>query len=125
MHGGGNAVCREHDRLALGHLGLLVDEHGAARFQVAHDVEVVDDLLAHIDRRPVQLECLLDGLDGALDPGAVATWGREENFLDHAFIVASRVSTAPPSRVGEPSGGVRHQRQRDPLLRGVVAAGLP
>ena len=57
VHRRRDAVRREDDRLALGHLGLLVDEHGAARLEVADDVQVVDDLLAHVDGRPVQVEC--------------------------------------------------------------------
>ena len=51
---------------------LLVDEDRAARLEVADDVDVVDDLLADVDRRAVVLERHLDRLDGALDPGAVA-----------------------------------------------------
>ena len=62
----------EDHGLALGDLGLLVDEHGAARFEIADDVQVMDDLLAHIDGRPVEIERLLHGLDGAFDAGAVA-----------------------------------------------------
>jgi hypothetical protein len=46
-------VRREDDRLALWHVVLVVDEHRAARLEVAHDVEVVDDLLADVHGRPV------------------------------------------------------------------------
>ena len=49
-----------------------VDEHRALRLEVAHDVEVVDDLLAHVDRRAEGLQGALHGLDGAVDPRAVA-----------------------------------------------------
>jgi hypothetical protein len=35
-------------------------------------VEIVDDLLAHVDRRSVVVERQLDRLDGALHAGAVA-----------------------------------------------------
>ena len=85
---------REDDRLALRHLGLLVDEDRAARLEVADDVQVVDDLLAHVDRRPVELERLLDRLDGALDPGAVAAGRGEEHFPDHAAIVAAGLAAS-------------------------------
>ena len=81
---------REDDRLALGHLGLLVDEDRAARLEIAHDVEVVDDLLADVDGRPVQVERALDRLDGALDSGAVAAGRRQQDLPDHRFIVAPR-----------------------------------
>ena len=60
------------DRRASRHLGLLVDEDRAARLEVANDVDVVDDLLAHVHGRAVVLERELDRLDGALDSGAVA-----------------------------------------------------
>ena len=72
MHARGDAVRRVDDRRARRHLGLLVDEDRAARLEIADDVDVVDDLLADVDRRAVVLERLLDRLDGALDPGAVA-----------------------------------------------------
>ena len=43
---------------------------------VLDDVLVVDDLLAHVDRRPVQLERALDGLHGAVHARAVAARAR-------------------------------------------------
>ena len=67
-----DSVRREDDRLALGHLALVLDEDRAARLEVTHDVRVVDDLLAHVDGRPVQVEELLDRVDGALDARAIA-----------------------------------------------------
>ena len=76
-----DAVGGEHDGRALRNLGLLVDEDGAACLEVADDVEVVDDLLADVDRRPVEVERLLDRVDRALDPGAVAARGRRRTFL--------------------------------------------
>ncbi len=68
----GDAVGGEDDQGALGHLGLLLDEDRAALRELLDDVLVVDDLLADVDGRPVQVERLLDGLDGAVHPGAVA-----------------------------------------------------
>ena len=83
VHRRRDAVRGEDDGRALRHLGLLVDEHRAARLEVADDVEVVDDLLADVDGRPVEVERLLDRLDRALDAGAVAAGRREEDLLDH------------------------------------------
>ena len=77
-------MSRVDDGRALGNLGLLVDEDRAARLEIADDVDVVDDLLAHVDRGAVVLERLLDRLDGALDAGAVAAGRGEEDALDHA-----------------------------------------
>ena len=51
VHRRGDAVGGEDDHLALRHLGLLVDEDRAALAQLLDDVLVVDDLLAHVDRR--------------------------------------------------------------------------
>jgi len=91
VHGRRDTVRREDDRLALRHLGLLVDEDRAAGLEVADDVQVVDDLLAHVDRRSVEVERLLDRLDGALDPGAVAARRSEEDLPDHGGMVAGGV----------------------------------
>ena len=63
---------REHDRPPLGHVALVVDEDRAASLEVADDVGVVDDLLANVNGRPVQVEELLDRVHGAFNPGAVA-----------------------------------------------------
>ena len=50
----------------------LLDEDRALRLQALDDVAVVDDLVAHIDRRAEPLERQLDDLDGAVDAGAEA-----------------------------------------------------
>ena len=42
-------------------------------------VFVVDDLVAHIDRRAVADERLLDGIDGPHHPGAEAARGAEQD----------------------------------------------
>ena len=96
VHGGSDAVRGEDDRRADGRLGLGVDEDRAAGLELAHDVDVVDDLLAHVDRRAVVLERELHRLDRALDPGAVAAGRREENAFDH---IADR-SLDPRTRAG-------------------------
>ncbi len=77
----------DHGR-ALRNLRLLVDEDRAAGLEVADDVDVVDDLLAHVHRCAVVLEGLLDRVDGALDPCAVAARRCEENAFDHADRVS-------------------------------------
>ena len=58
--------------VAFGNLVQLLDEHRALGAQSFDDVSVVDDLVAHIDRRAEFLERQLDDLDGAVDPGAKA-----------------------------------------------------
>ena len=51
------------------------------------DVAVVHDLVAHVDRRPVLLQGALDGLDGAVHAGAVATRFGEQHPLATAVRV--------------------------------------
>ena len=105
---GRHAVRREDDGGALGHLVGLVDEDRAALLERGDDVLVVDDLLAHVDRRPVELEGLLDGDDGPVDTGAVAAGGREEHALGglrHASIVGRRASR--PESPARPADGAR------------------
>jgi hypothetical protein len=80
-------VGRQDRHGPFGHLGHLVDEDRTLRLEVAHDVEVVDDLLAHVDGRAVLRERALDRLDGALDAGAVATRCGEQDG-SHAPMVA-------------------------------------
>ena len=62
----------QHRDGSLGHLIDVVDEDRALRFEVAHDVQVVHDLLAHVHRGAVLRERPLDGLDRTLDARAVA-----------------------------------------------------
>ena len=78
---GGDAVGGEDDHLALRHLGLLLDEDRAALGELLDHVLVVDDLLADVDRRAVELERALDRLHGAVDAGAVAARGGEQDRL--------------------------------------------
>ncbi len=85
VHLGRDAVRREDDRLAFRHLALVLDEDRAAGLEVAHDVRVVDDLLAHVDGRPVQVEELVDRVDGPFDPGAIAARRCQEDPLNHGI----------------------------------------
>ena len=79
---GRDAVGGEDRDRALGDRVVeLVDEDRAALAQRLDDVLVVDDLLAHVDRRAVQVERALDGLDRAVDARAVAARRREQELL--------------------------------------------
>jgi hypothetical protein len=71
-------VCTEDDVGAARHLVDLFDEDRPLLLEGRHDMHVVHDLLAHVDGRSVPLEGLLDGHDGAVDTGAVASRGREQ-----------------------------------------------
>src|SRR6266540_5169712 len=82
VHRRRDAVGREDQRRAFGHFLLAVHEDRSALLELSHDVEVVHDLLADVDRRAVELERALDRVHGTFDPGAVATGRREKDALD-------------------------------------------
>ncbi len=106
VHGRSHAVGAEHDQGALGHLGLLLDEDRAALGELLDHVLVVDDLLAHVDGRPVHLERLLDRLHGTVDARAVAARGGEQDPL-------GGMRQRAPRTHGE---GSRRTRPRGPLM---------
>jgi len=90
VHDRCHPVRREHDRRAFGHLVVLLDEDRAAVLQRLHHVLVVHDLLADVDGCSVGVQCLLNRDDGAVDPGAVAARGGEQDTLSgrgHGSIV--------------------------------------
>src|SRR6201999_3500289 len=83
------------------------------------DVLVVHDLLAHVDRRTVLLQGLLDGDDCAVHTSAVATGGGEQDpagcLSGHAPIVRARPAGAGSARGAGRRGG--------PPARDAVGAG--
>ena len=58
------------DALALGHFVDAIDKNRALLLQFLHHKAVVDDLLAHINRRPKGLERNPDNVDRPHHPGA-------------------------------------------------------
>ena len=90
---GRDAVGGEDDGGALGHLVELLDEDRTARLEVGDDVLVVDDLLADVDRRAVQVERLLHRDHRAVHAGAVAAGGGEP----HALAPRTRACRGPHS----------------------------
>ena len=129
---GRDAVGGEDGDRALGDRVVeLVDEDRAALAQRLDDVLVVHDLLAHVDRRAVQLERALDGLDGAIDAGAVAARGREQELLGgvhrprmvealramlertlrHAEAFLASLADRPVGPAGRPDGAARGARR--------------
>ena len=80
---GRDAVSGEHRDGARGDLLVeLLDEDRAPLAKLLDHVLVVDDLLADVDRRAVQLEGALDRLHGPVDPGAVTAGRGEKQLLD-------------------------------------------
>ena len=115
VHGRGDAVGGEDHARALGHLVGLGDENRPAPGQRLHDVLVVDDLLAHVDGGAVVRQGLLDGVDGAVHPGAVAAGSRQQDPLD---------ALARRSGVGHRVGaGRRADLGRRPAVLGRRSAG--
>ncbi len=60
----------------------VLDEYGAARGEQLDHVLVVDDLLAHVHGRPMQVERAFDRLHGAIDARAISAWRGEQELLD-------------------------------------------
>ena len=125
-----NAVGRQHDHRPVRDLGLLVDEDGALGLQVLNDVQVVHDLLAHVDGRPVLGEGALHRVDGALDPRAIAARGGEQDGaarLTHAHMVGPLASDHRSCSGCRMSDGARRVIGHDadgspPLLPGARCA---
>src|SRR6185295_15085180 len=98
-----DAMGGEDGDRALGDRVLqLVDEDRAALAQRGHDVLVVDDLLADVDRRAVQLERALDRLHRPVHARAVAARSGEEQLLrSHCLKSRSICVTVSPARSSE------------------------
>ena len=110
----GETPCAENtSRAPSGTSAVSVDEDRAAVLERLHDVPVVHDLLAHVDGRAVLLEGLLDGLDGAVDAGAVAAGRGEQDALAGRVAGAGRdLRSGHGSRVRAPARRPRPRRAR-------------
>ena len=67
-------------------LGQIVYEARALGAQPLHHVAVVDDLVAHIDRRAIFLDRAFHDLDGALDSGAESPRLRQDHPHCHIIL---------------------------------------
>ena len=65
----GHPVGTEHRDGSVGNLVDLFHEADAFGLQVFHYPAVVDDFVAHVDRRSVALQRRFDDLDCPFDPG--------------------------------------------------------
>ena len=112
VHGRRDTMRAQYDDRTLGHLGQFLDEDRPARAQLLDDVLVVHDLLAHVDRRSVEIEGLLDGDHCPVHAGAVATGGGQKDGSGCAHVVnASR----PQPRADRPfrqGGVIEYSRDR-------------
>jgi len=79
-------VRREYEPSFPGDVARRLDEDRAARFQVADNVRVVDDLLADVDGGPVDLEGALHGLDRSLDSSAKTSMRGDDDTRHHRVL---------------------------------------
>ena len=85
-----NAMRREHDGRPLGNLGQFLDEHRALLLQVVDDKFVVDDFVAHIDRRAMLRQCPLHDRDGTVDTRTkTARVGEDDVHARWSFVAGS------------------------------------
>ncbi len=68
---------KDHGRVGIRDFVQFFDEDGALGPERFHHEAVMDDLVAHIDRRAIFGERQLDDLDGTVDAGAKAARRRE------------------------------------------------
>ena len=81
-HRGRDAVRAENDRRIVRHFVELVDEDRALRPERLDDVGIVHDLLAHVDRRPADVQRELHDVDRALHARAEPARARENDLGD-------------------------------------------
>ena len=122
LHRRRDPVRREHADLAGRDLVLALDEDGAEPLEPAHDVLVVDDVVADVDRRPVLLEQPLDDLDRAVDAGAERPRRREQDPPAHATASTPCSARRAPRARPVPSRPARARTrasEADPVRRAV------
>src|SRR5262249_4175342 len=68
-----------------GHLVQLLDEDRALRLQALDDIFIMDDLMAHIDRRTMDPQRLLHSVDGPHHAGAEAAWLAQQDAQGWLF----------------------------------------
>ena len=81
-----HTVCAEHQRGARRHIGEILDKHRTLGAQVIHHIFVVDNFVAHINRRAMKFQRPLDDLDGAIHAGAkAARIGQQDVHFSHVI----------------------------------------
>ncbi len=75
----------------FGHLFEFLHEDRAGLAEFVHHVLVVNDLLADVDRRSVQIQGDLDYIDSPDDAGAETSRFKQKDFLVRAVIRCERL----------------------------------
>ena len=92
----GDAVCSEYKNGSFGHVLFGVDKDGSTFLELTDDVGVVDDVMAHVDRRPVHAQRAFDGLDGAYYARAKTARRGHDQFFHHVGL-RKRTDSSPAS----------------------------
>ena len=95
-HRARHAMRREDHGRPLRHLSEILDKHGTQAAQALDDVEVMHDLMTHIDRRTEQFERALHDIDGAIDASAETARIGEQDL--HQVLRAARRLSSNASR---------------------------
>ena len=93
---GCHPVRREDDDRPVRCVRLILDEDRAPPLEVADDVGVVDDLLAHVHGCAVEGKRSLHRLDGAFDSRTVTPGRGKQNPLNQTVGHGSTVPAGPP-----------------------------
>ena len=104
LHGSGDAVRAEDGDRIRRHLKQILDEDRALGFQAFHDMLVVNDLMADVDRRAVFLERPFDDLDSPDHAGTKAARLSQKHFH------GAYVSQVPPCSLRH--AGIKRGKQR-------------
>ena len=85
----------EDDVSSLGHFVDLIDENRALLLELGDDMDVVNDLLTHVDGRTESLQRLLDRDHGTIDAGAVSPGRGKQHPLGSVDRDILEALTAP------------------------------
>src|SRR5258706_3794956 len=84
----------EHRHRAVRNLIELLDEACTFALERFHDMTIVDNLVAHIDRLAILLQRALDDVDGAYDAGAEAAWLGKNDAHTQGFLWSALLATS-------------------------------
>src|SRR5579859_4087450 len=89
--GRGNAMRAENNPCPFRNLSQFLDKNGARLAKFVNDVAVVNDLFAHINRSPVEIQGYLYDVDRSHHSCAKSARPEEDNLLAGTAVAALRV----------------------------------
>src|SRR5687768_1664072 len=105
-HLGGDPMSREDAHRSSRYLVLGLDEYRSPLLELFDHVPVMDDLFADVNRSAASFDSALDHLDGAIDPGAIASGGGKDHSL-HGLSLRGRGFKSSGEVAWEPSTSPR------------------